>query len=98
MKELRQLQDYCVFVKSNLGTDESASPQDVYGFLICEKQQQNKQFDTLKRDFVANKMYVRKYSELMEMAKRIHMEFIERYAKIKDITDDCAAAESLARP
>src|SRR5487761_1359123 len=98
VKDLDQLNDYSTFIRAHLtGNDPSYSPEDVYGFLICEKQIQTKEFDIRKKDMTKNRMYVRQYSELMSTALRIHNDFIKRYAEIKQIISDEEASQELAK-
>lgn len=97
LKDLRQLAEYSRFVRANLvGTDQSFSPENVYGYLICEKMVQTKEVDIEKKDMVQNRMYVRQYSELMSMALKIHNEFIAKFAKLKQITSEDEAGAQLA--
>ncbi len=41
-------------------------------------------------------MYIRQYSQLMDIARRIHYEFIEKYAKIKELTSEEQAFSDLS--
>ncbi|MDG6953937.1 MAG: ATP-binding protein [Nitrososphaerota archaeon] len=98
VKDLEQLRQYVIFVKKNIaGNDPIFSPENVYGYLICEKQQTGKDVEIVKTDLQANRMYIRQYSDLIRMAKRIHQDFIAKYAEIKQLTQDQTAFEELSR-
>lgn len=97
MEDLNQLEQYVIFIQSHLaGNDPSFSPEDVYGFLICEKQQQKGEVGVKKKHLARNRMYVRQYSELMEKALQIHEEFTKKYGEIKNVTAQELAASSIA--
>lgn len=82
-KDLRQLEDYVVFIKTRLGTDPDVSYRSVAGYLICEDMQTSSDLRERITNLENNRMYVRKYTDLLAMAKRLHEKYIKLYEKLK---------------
>jgi len=83
-EDLRQLEDYVVFVKTNLGTDPEVSYTSVSGYLICEEIQNSSEVRQRIENLKNNRMYVRKYSDLLAMAKRLHKKYIDLYDEMRE--------------
>jgi len=83
-KELDQIEEYVIFVRTRLGTDPEISYTDAAGYLICEEIQNSQEIKEKIKNLQNNRIYVRKYSELLSLAKRLHKKYIELYEKLKE--------------
>ncbi|MCE7743834.1 MAG: hypothetical protein GPJ52_01740 [Candidatus Heimdallarchaeota archaeon] len=80
--DLQQLEDYVVFARSNfLGTDPDVSYRSISGFIVCGKTQKSAELQERIRNLENNRMYIRRYNELLSMAKRLHKKYIDLYEK-----------------
>ena len=84
-RELDQIRDYVFFVREYVRqpTDAETTYQNVVGYLLCGdfvKASAVRQYqDLLAKD----QIYVRRYDDLLDMVKRMHREFIERYEELR---------------
>ena len=70
-KELEQLREYCLFLEQHKGgTDPQYSNTRVFGYLICEKEQQNQAYQIRKNKLAEQDMFVRQYSEILAVARK----------------------------
>ena len=81
-KELDQIRDYVIFIQGHLGTDPHGYVAAA-GYLVCGDIQRSDAVRKLIDMYAQNRIYVRKYGELLSRAKKIHQEFIERYEELK---------------
>ena len=84
--DLNQLNEYVDFVLQNLGNDPSSSTDKVYGYMICENEDDSKGYQVRRNQLAENGMYVRKYSDLLSVATRIHHDFIKKYEELSKIS------------
>ena len=92
MNELNQIERYVSFVRDHVArtTDPEYRYENVMGYLLC-----GNTVDTFevrgKRDNLAKaQIYVKLYSDLLDMAQRIHKKFIIRYNQLKEAKDRAA--------
>ena len=84
-RELDQIRDYVFFVRENVeqATDPETTYQNVVGYLLCGGFVKTGDVGRYKDLLAKDQIYVRRYSDLLEMVKRMHKEFIERYDRLK---------------
>ena len=83
--ELDQIRRYVSFVRDHVKgtTDPEAKYQNVVGYLLCGELVDTGEVREY-RDILGNsQIYVRRYGDLLDMVKRMHREFIERYNRLK---------------
>ena len=83
--ELDQLRRYVSFVRDHVKgtTDPEAKYQNVVGYLLCGDLVDTGDVREYRNILENSQIYVRRYSDLLEMVKRMHREFIERYDRLK---------------
>lgn len=83
--ELRQIEQYVAFMRDHVKktTDPHYSYQQVVGYLLCgdlvDTYMVRERRDNLER----SQIFVRRYTDLLDMVKRIHKEFIQRYGELR---------------
>ena len=81
-KELEQVREYVIAVEGLLGNDSEASYKKIYGYLICEEVQKSETNAKRLVKLQENGIFVRRYSELLSIARQTHREMIDAYRKI----------------
>jgi hypothetical protein len=86
-KELDQIRDYVVFVRSVVeqSTDSEARPDEVIGYLLCGKLVNVPEVRVLARTLRDSKIHVREYSDLLRLVENSHKEFLEKYEALKKL-------------
>ena len=84
-RELDQIRDYVFFVREHVekATDQETTYQNVVGYLLCGDFVGVSDVVRYKDMLAKDHIYVRRYGDLLEMVKRMHKEFIERYDRLK---------------
>jgi len=88
-KELAQIEDYVHFTRDlvSRSTDPDLRASEVVGYLlaggIVDKGTVRQKITSLAQ----TKIFVRTYDDLLEMVKRSHRDFLERYRALKDAAD-----------
>ena len=85
VKELNQIEEYVIFMRAyiNRTTDSDYQYETVTGYLLCGDLVNTDQARG-KKDILANsQIYVRRYTDLLDMVKRAHDEFLERYNQLQ---------------
>ena len=85
VKELNQIEEYVIFMRAyiNRTTDSDYQYETVTGYLLCGDLV-NTDRARGKKDILANsQIYVRRYTDLLDMVKRAHDEFLERYNQLQ---------------
>lgn len=85
VKELSQIEEYVIFMRAyiNRTTDSDYQYETVTGYLLCGDLVNTDQARG-KKDILANsQIYVRRYTDLLDMVKRAHDEFLERYNQLQ---------------
>ena len=96
IKELRQLQDYVIFLKSNMGTGER-SYKTVVGYLIGGSMVDDENALTMKQQWADLGMYVYTYNELRSTAVRAHRKYVDVLQRKAERTKDLRVRESYDR-
>jgi Histidine kinase-, DNA gyrase B-, and HSP90-like ATPase len=80
---LDQLYEYEIFVRSLLGTDKERGYRSTAGYLVCGELSTDP-LTTGKRDTYMNeRLYVRRYNDLLVVARRLHAEFEEKLSEFE---------------
>ncbi len=76
---LNQLEDYVAFIRQRLGNAPNGrSYQDAAGYVIGEEIEDNYRVQEKIKTLWGNRMYVKKYADLLSMARRLHSEFEDK--------------------
>ena len=84
--ELQQIERYVAFMRDHVKktTDPEFSYQQVVGYLLCgdlvDTYMVRERRDNLER----SQIFVRRYTDLLDMVKRIHKDFIQRYSELRE--------------
>ena len=83
---LNQIEEYVNFMRDHIEqtTDPEYQYKEVIGYLLCGDMVKGYQAAGKKRNLADAKIYVRRYSDLLEMVKQSHDEFLDRYNKLRD--------------
>jgi hypothetical protein len=93
VNELRQIQDYVIFLKANKGTGlRSYGP--VIGYLIGGTIAKDAETHALKDDLRKLELYVYTYEELRSTAVKAHRKFVDVLQRKADRTKDLRVRES----
>jgi hypothetical protein len=90
LKELEQIEEYVHFMRDYVErtSDPDTAIPEVIGYLLCGDtitSGPNAGLVRQKRETLKNsKIYVRRYGDLLEMVKRSHREFLDRYEKLQE--------------
>ena len=89
-RELDQIRDYVFFVREYVGqpTDAETTYQNVVGYLLCGDFVKTGDVGRYRDMLAKDQIYIRRYGDLLDMVKRMHREFIERYDKLKQRARD----------
>lgn len=77
-KSLDQLFEYCVFVRSLLGNDRERGYQSTAGYLVCGDLANDALTVDKKDAYMNERIYVRRYNDLLVVARKLHAEFEEK--------------------
>ena len=85
-KELDQIEEYTNFMRDYVQqtTDPDFRVEHVIGYLLCGKVANSSQARGRRDNLERAEIYVRLYSDLLDMVHRLHKQFIERYNKLKE--------------
>ena len=86
MRELEQIESYVNFIQAQiLGTsDPDLQSIDVSGYLLCGDVDNDNEVQAKKARLAQTKIYVRLYTDLLDMVKRSHSEFLKRYNELRE--------------
>ena len=84
-EELRQIEDYVIFVENYLQgtTDPESQYQEVTGYLLCGDLVDTPYVRGRRQNLARVQIYVRRYTDLLDMVKRMHKEFLNRYNELR---------------
>jgi len=82
-----QLIDYQEFVRENLGSDVKRGYNDVAGYLIAGKMQNDRVTQRRKKESENSRIYVRRYEDLIVTARQLHAEFKEKLNQFSSALD-----------
>ena len=85
VNELNQIEEYVSFMRDHIQqtTDPEYQYEDVIGYLLCGDLVKNYRVTGKRRNLANSRIYVRQYTDLLDMVKRLHAEFLKRYNKLR---------------
>ena len=85
VKELNQIEEYVIFMRAYIKrtTDSDYQYETVSGYLLCGDLIDTYQERGKKQNLANSQIYVRRYIDLLDMVKRAHDEFLERYNQLQ---------------
>ena len=85
-KELDQIERYVAFMRDHVQktTDPDFLYQDVVRYLLCGDLVDTTWVRQKRQNLERSRIFVRRYADLLEMVKRVHREFIQRYGQLKE--------------
>ena len=92
MNELNQIERYVSFVRDHVArtTDPEYRYENVMGYLLCGNTVDTFEVRGKRENLAKAQIYVKLYSDLLDMAQRIHKKFIIRYNQLKEAKDRAA--------
>ena len=83
--ELEQIERYVAFMRDHVKktTDPEVSYQQVVGYLLCGDLVDTYMVRERRRNLERSRIFVRRYGDLLDMVKRVHGEFIQRYGELR---------------
>ena len=84
-KELDQILNYVTFIDGQIRgkSDPDFQYKEVSGYLLCGDVVDNDEVQARMDRLALSKIYVRHYTDLLEMAEGLHTEFLERYNQLQ---------------
>ena len=85
MKELAQIEEYVSFVRHHVKktTDPETRYDAVVGYLLCGDVVEHWNAREKVRNLADARIYVRRYRDLLEIVKKMHRDFLDRYDQLK---------------
>jgi len=77
-KDFDQLLSYVEFVRDRLGNVAERGYRDAAGYLVAGEVSDDRETRAKMRMYEKNRMYVKQYSDLISVARRLHAEFEDR--------------------
>ena len=83
--ELQQIEQYVAFMRDHVKktTDPDFKYQQVVGYLLCGDLVDTYMVRERRENLERSQIFVRRYADLLDMVKRIHGEFIQRYGELR---------------
>ena len=83
--ELQQIEQYVAFMRDHVKktTDPDFKYQQVVGYLLCGDLVDTYMVRERRENLKRSQIFVRKYADLLDMVKRVHGEFIQRYGELR---------------
>ena len=84
--DLDQIERYVSFVRDHVQqtSDPDLAIPSVVGYLLCGDLVNTWEVRQKKMNLENSQIYVRRYGDLLDMVKRMHREFIERYEQLRE--------------
>ena len=84
-KELDQIEDYVTFIEGQIRgtTDPELQYKDVTGYLLCGNVADDNEVQAKMDRLSQTKIYVRRYSDLLERVEVLHAKFLKRYEQLR---------------
>lgn len=76
--DLNQLEKYVAFVRQRLGNVPGRSYSDAAGYIVAGEIKDAYEVDDKKKTLEKSRMYVKKYEDLLSMARKLHKEFEDK--------------------
>ena len=85
VKELEQIEEYVNFMRDYIQrTTDDHKYDEVTGYLLCGDLVDTYQVRGKTNNLANARIYVRRYIDLLDMVKRAHAEFLERYNQLRE--------------
>ena len=86
VKELEQIEEYVNFMRDYIQrtTDPDYKYEEVTGYLLCGDLVDTYQVRGKRENLARARIYVRRYIDLLDMVKRAHAKFLERYNQLRE--------------
>lgn len=98
VSELQQVEEYVHFVRDLVRrSSDEAALTEVVGYLLCGDTVDTGIVREKIRSLAATRIFVRRYGELLEMVKRSHEDFLERYELLRASKTRATGSRSTAR-
>ncbi len=83
---LNQIEEYVNFMRDYIQrtTDPDYKYEEVTGYLLCGDLVDTYQVRGKRENLARARIYVRRYIDLLDMVKRAHAEFLERYNQLRE--------------
>ena len=83
--ELQQIEQYVAFMRDHVKktTDPDFKYQQVVGYLLCGDLVDTYMVRERRENLDRSGIFVRRYADLLDMVKRVHGEFIQRYGELR---------------
>ena len=85
-KDLDQIADYVLFMRDYIErtSDPNYKLEEVTGYLLCGDLVDTPHVRQKRKMLERSQIYVRRYIDLLDMVKRAHAEFLERYNQLRE--------------
>ena len=86
MKEFNQIREYVRFVQARVSrtTDPNFRYKSVMGYLFSGRIADHAEARIEKENLAKLDIYVRQYSDLLDMVQRLHKDFVDRYDRLRE--------------
>ena len=83
--ELQQIEQYVAFMRDHVKktTDPDFVYQQVVGYLLCGDLVDTYMVRERRENLERSRIFVRRYADLLDMVRRVHKEFIQRYGELR---------------
>jgi hypothetical protein len=100
VKELDQIEQYVHFMRdlAESTTDPDFKMSEVVGYLLCGDVVNTGPARQKVKSLANDKIYVRRYSDLLGMVEKSHSEFLKQYDRLRRLKQDVAPSSSSATP
>jgi hypothetical protein len=85
-KDLDQIADYVLFMRDYIErtSDPNYKLEEVTGYLLCGDLVDTPHVRQKRKMLERSQIYVRRHIDLLDMVKRAHAEFLERYNQLRE--------------
>ena len=84
-KDLEQIEEYVMFVRDHVEstTDPDYRMKEVIGYLLCGDLVNTSYARQKRKNLERSQIYIRRYIDLLDIVKRAHRDFLERYDQLQ---------------
>ena len=83
-EDLDQIEDYVGFLRDRIKQTTNSPYRDVTGYLLCGSLKDHYKVREKKDNLAAARINVSMYTDLLDTAKRVHAEFLDRYKRLRE--------------
>ena len=80
--DLEQIENYVSFVRDL--EEQTTDPKQVVGYLLCGGLVDTWEVRQKRKNLEKTEVYVRPYSDLLRMVRKMHQEFLDRYEQLRE--------------